>query len=103
MDPIKEKYLKMQAELQKQGKIPELNPEEQRIYEFHMDARIEKLKRALKDNSLSGPEWACKFGGYLMATDRRDPRTASILLKRFWRRRALEQRRWDRRRRKRFR
>lgn len=103
MDPIKEKYLKIQAKLQEQGKIPELNPEEQRAYEFLMDARIEKLRRVMRDESLSDLDWAYKFGGYYMALNRRDPRTASLALKRFWRRRALDQKRLDRHRRKRFR
>lgn len=103
MKSIKEEYLEVLAELQEQGKIPHLTPEEQRILELRMDTRIEKLKRVTRDGRLSNTDWAYKFGGYLLAMDRKEPRTAALALKRFWRRRALEQRRWDRQRRKRFR
>lgn len=111
MKSFHEEYRDTLSQLQAQGRIRPLTPEEDRWMEEQVTAQFEsrlranqqKLKRVINDHRLTTLEWAHKFGGYLEAMDRRDPRTASLLLKRFWRRRALDQKRWDKHRRKKFR
>ncbi|MCI9264117.1 MAG: hypothetical protein HFF06_06035 [Oscillospiraceae bacterium] len=106
-----EEYRDTLSKLQAQGRVPTLTPKEDRWleeqvqiwYEARLKVYQQKLKRVLNDHRLSNLEWAQKFGIYLNAMDRRDPRAASLPLKRFWRRKALEQKRWDDHRRKKFR
>lgn len=99
---LKESWLNQLAEAQALGLIPPLTPEQQKRMERRIDLRIEKLLRVQNDKRLTAEEWVRKFYGYLSAMSRKDYRTASIPLKRYWRRKALRQKRWDEHRRKKF-
>ena len=108
MESMKEYCLRIVAEKQELGLIPKLNDEGQKRLEARIDRYIEKCWGALNDASLSDLDALRKFGGFLQALDRKDYKTSSRALKRYWRRRELairkgKGRRKGQRRQKRFR
>lgn len=105
METFKEQALRILAEKQELGLIPKLTDEEQKRAEARIDAQAEKLRKVINEAGLSVADQLQKLVCFLEALNRKDYKTSSRALKRYWRRRELARKkgRRNQRRRKRFR